>query len=149
MIEIVPMAEWHIKQIHEIEVECFADAWSEASFKEELANALALYFVAVDGDKVAGYAGMWHVVTEGHITNVAVTGSYRRKGIGEALMEKLETVARELEMIGLTLEVRKGNRVARSLYDKLGFKAEGVRRRYYADNGEDAIIMWKTLEVSL
>jgi ribosomal-protein-alanine N-acetyltransferase len=145
MIEIVPMEESHIKQIHEIEEECFADPWSEGSFKEELANAVALYYVAKNGDKVAGYAGMWHVVTEGHITNVAVTGPFRRQGIGESLLRKLESVAREKEMIGLTLEVRKGNKPARRLYERMGYKPEGVRRRYYADNGEDAIIMWKTL----
>ena len=88
---------------------------------------------------------MWHVVNEGHIINVAVKEEKRRKGVGALLIKKLIEIALEKEMIGLTLEVRISNTAGQRLYHKFGFKAEGIRRKYYADTGEDAIIMWKYL----
>ena len=86
---------------------------------------------------------MWHVVNEGHITNVAVLEQYRREGIGDMLMEALEKKALELEMIGITLEVRISNYGAQKLYTKHGYKPEGFRKKYYTDTNEDAVIMWK------
>ena len=105
---------------------------------------MAVYFVAVDEkNNAVGYAGMWHVVNEGHITNVAVLEQYRREGIGDMLMEALEKKALELEMIGITLEVRISNYGAQKLYTKHGYKPEGFRKKYYTDTNEDAVIMWK------
>jgi ribosomal-protein-alanine N-acetyltransferase len=86
---------------------------------------------------------MWHVVNEGHINNIAVDEPYRRLGVGSLLMDKLFELAHEKEMIGLTLEVRIGNRAAMGLYHKYGFKVDGIRKNYYADTKEDAAVMWK------
>ncbi len=139
------MNKSHIDGIMEIEADSFAIPWSRGSFESELSNKLAIYTVAVENNKVIGYGGMWHVVNEGHITNIAVHKDYRRQGVGQAIIESLVKIAEEKEMIGLTLEVRKGNEAALALYKKNGFKLEGIRPEYYEDNKEDAYIMWKYL----
>ena len=142
-MHIEPMNESHIDGIMEIENESFAIAWSRGAMKKELENKLAYYVTALDKDKVIGYGGMWHIVNEGHITNIAVRREYRQKGVGSAIVSGLINIAHEKEMIGLTLEVRKSNAAALALYKKFGFKLEGVRPEYYEDNKEDAYIMWK------
>ena len=106
-------------------------------------NQFAIYRIAVLDGKIVGYAGMWHIVTEGHITNVAVLPEYRRQGIGNALIEEMIVIAEQKEMIGITLEVRIGNVAAQKLYTKYGFRPEGFRKNYYQDTKEDAVIMWK------
>jgi ribosomal-protein-alanine N-acetyltransferase len=88
---------------------------------------------------------MWIIIDEAHITNVAVHPLYRGKKIGLSLMIKMMNVARMFRARSMTLEVRPSNTVARNMYTKLGFKEHGVRKRYYSDNNEDAIIMWVTL----
>ena len=144
MIKILPMTADDIDGVLKVEESCFAIAWTRADFEREMnENKLAIYFVAKDGEKIVGYAGMWHVVTEGHITHVGVLEEVRCEGIGSMLMEKLIEKALEKEMTGITLEVRMGNRPAQALYHKYGFKAEGIRKNYYPDTKEDAIIMWK------
>ncbi|MCL2700050.1 MAG: ribosomal protein S18-alanine N-acetyltransferase [Defluviitaleaceae bacterium] len=144
MIEIIPMALGHLDAVCEIERDTFPIPWTREDFLRELVeNDLAVYFVAKDGDTVVGYGGMWHVVNEGHITNIAVAGDSRGRGIGDMLVDALESEARALGMIGLTLEVRVGNEPAMRLYDKHGFKIEGLRKNYYADTKEDAAVMWK------
>lgn len=148
MIEIIPMTEAHLDGVTELEEATFSTPWSYADFEREVKeNALAIYYVAVEDGKVIGYAGMWHVVTEGHITNVGVLEEARGKGIGSMLMEKLIEVALEKNMTGMTLEVRMGNAPAQALYHKYGFHAEGIRKNYYADTKEDAIIMWRFFPV--
>ena len=145
-VTIVPMTTEHIPEVCRAELECFTLPWSRASFERELTeNQYAMYYVALCGDKLAGYAGMWHVVNEGHITNIAVRPAYRMKGVGGMLLDKLTELAIQKEMIGITLEVRAGNLAALSMYSKHGFKHEGLRKEYYEDNHEDAIIMWKYL----
>ncbi len=135
MFNIIPMTEKYIDDVAHIEESCF-HAHVEA--------ARNINFVAVDENgNAVGYAGMWHVVTEGHITNVAVLEQYRGNGIGDMLMEALEKKALELEMIGITLEVRISNYKAQKLYTKHGYKPEGFRKKYYTDTNEDAVIMWK------
>lgn len=144
MIEIIPMTEAHLDGVMELEEATFSIPWSRADFEREIReNAMAIYYVAAEKGKILGYAGMWHVVTEGHITNVGVLEEARRRGIGSMLMEKMMETAREKKMTGMTLEVRMGNAPAQALYHKFGFRAEGVRRNYYADTKEDAIIMWR------
>lgn len=145
MLEIVFMKKKHIRQVAEIEKQCFITPWSIKSFEQELKNKFAIYIVCLNDGKVVGYGGMWHVVNEGHITNVAVSEEYRNKGIAISIMNKLTDIACEKEMIGLTLEVRKSNNKAIELYKKLGFKIEGIRKEYYSDTKEDAFIMWKYL----
>ncbi len=145
MIRILPMKSEHLDQVMQIEEECFSIPWSRTEFENELINQLAMYFVICEDTEVVGYGGMWHVVTEGHITNIAVKPDKRRKGYGKLLMEKLISVGKKKKMIGLTLEVRMNNTNAQRLYTSYGFKPEGIRKNYYADTKEDAIIMWKYL----
>lgn len=144
MFEIIPMTVEHIDGVLAVEEATFSIPWTRKDFEREMTeNNLAIYYVAVADGKVVAYAGMWHVITEGHITNVAVLEDYRKQGIGDALMEKLEQVALEKEMIGITLEVRINNTPAQRLYHKHGYRAEGLRKNYYPDTHEDAVIMWK------
>ena len=128
------------------EKECFLTPWPKSSFEKDICkNKFAVYIVAVDDKtgKVVGYGGMWHVVNEGHITNIAVSEKYRRQGIGAGIIDGFEKICEENEMIGMTLEVRRGNQKAMGLYRKKGFKISGIRPEYYNDTKEDAIIMWK------
>lgn len=144
MFEIIPMTEEHIDGVLAVEEATFSIPWTRKDFEREMTeNNLAIYYVAVADGKIVGYAGMWHVITEGHITNVAVLEDYRKQGIGDALMEQLEQVALEKEMIGITLEVRISNAPAQHLYHKHGYRAEGLRKNYYPDTHEGAVIMWK------
>lgn len=144
MFEIIPMTVEHIDGVLAVEEATFSIPWTRKDFEREMTeNNLAIYYVAVADGKIVGYAGMWHVITEGHITNVAVLEDYRKQGIGDALMNQLEQVALEKEMIGITLEVRINNTPAQRLYHKHGYRAEGLRKNYYPDTHEDAVIMWK------
>lgn len=144
IIEVREMKREHIDEVMEVEHLCFSIPWSKEAFMEEISNNYFAHYVSalVDG-KVIGYAGMWKVCDEGHITNVAVHPDYRRMGIGSRLIEKLIEMAKSFEIGSMTLEVRKSNLIAQALYAKYGFEVGGFRRRYYADNGEDALIMWK------
>lgn len=138
-----PMAERHVEDVHAIEVVSNGAPWSEASFRREIGNPQARYFVALHGDAVLGYAGFWCLVDEAHVTNVAVKPDMRGKGIGRGLMARLLEEAKALGMRCATLEVRAGNKQAIRLYESLGFEHSGVRKNYYPDNREDAVIMWR------
>ena len=143
MIEILPMTEADVDDVLKVEESSFHITWTRADFEREAKNDMAIYYVArVDGN-IAGYAGMWHVVDEGQITNVAVMPEYRQMGIGSLMMEKIIEKAIEKEMTGITLEVKISNYNAQKLYTKYGFKPEGFRKNYYKDTNEDAVIMWK------
>lgn len=137
--------ERDIIKITKLDELCFTLPWSQSSFEKEIKeNDLALYIVAEIDDDIIGYAGLWRIVDEAHITNVAVHPYYRKKGIGEALVSILITCSKEVGIVNHTLEVRASNAAAISLYTKLGFKPAGTRKKYYQDNDEDAIIMWRT-----
>lgn len=139
--------EKDVKAMAALDLICFADPWSEESFRDEiLTNERAFYIVAEIEGQVAGYAGLWAILDEGHITNVAVSPDYRRKGIGKAIVGTLVEVAEENGLNSFTLEVRESNLPAQGLYEQFGFKPAGVRKGYYLDNGENAIIMWRTKE---
>ena len=149
---VTDMTLAHLDEVYEIETHSFSIPWSKNEFRREIIeNKHAIYKVALLApSKVAGYAGMWHIVNEGQITNIAVAGKYRRKGVGSLLLESLIAAAYKKEMIGLTLEVRASNTAAQLFYKKYGFKPEGIRKGYYINpagqpgaNREDAIIMWK------
>ena len=103
----------------------------------------AAYFVAELSGRVVGYIGVWKIVDEGHITNVAVSPDYRRMQIGSALLKTMLEITAEEGIVRHTLEVRTGNEAAIGLYEKFGFETAGVRKGYYEDNGEDALIMWR------
>ena len=136
--------EKDIKPMAEMDILCFSAPWSEVSFEKEIKeNHLALYIVAEIGERMVGYAGLWCIVDEGHITNVAVHPDFRRRGIGEALVSVLLEYTVKKGILSHTLEVRASNEAAISLYTKFGFQPAGLRKNYYEDNGEDAIIMWR------
>ena len=143
------MKSYHIDHIHKIECDSFAVPWSKDSFIKELENPNAIYIVAVKGGQIIAFAGMWHVVNEGHITNIAVSPEYRGLGVGDALVSALIQIAKDHNMIGITLEVRMGNEAAQKLYRKHGFVFEGIRKNYYTDTKEDAIIMWKHFDTEV
>lgn len=145
MIEVREMTTADMDSVMYIETASFAIPWTRRSMEGELGNPMKLYYVAVLDGKVIGYAGMWHVVTEGHITNIAVDPEYRGMGAGNALMTKIMETAEEKDMLGVTLEVRKSNETALGLYKKHGFVLSGIRKEYYEDNKEDAYIMWRYL----
>lgn len=120
---------------------CFSEPWSLESIVKEMDNTVATYFVAEEDEKVIGYAGLWHVLDEGDIINIAVEASLRKKGIGKALLERLlnEGNARGLQVIHL--EVRESNLAAIALYEKYGFKTIALRKGYYHKPLENALIM--------
>lgn len=142
---IIRKAEPHdVHSMAELEKICFAEPWSEESlYHEIIGNNMALYIVAEDGGRIVGYAGIWLIAGEGHITNVAVHPDYRRRHIGEAIVSTILAEAEAAGAVRQTLEVRRSNAPAQGLYAKFGFRAEGVRKGYYEDNKEDAIIMWR------
>jgi ribosomal-protein-alanine N-acetyltransferase len=138
------MREEHIDQIEAIEKDSFPTPWSRSAFTGELLqNDFAHYIVVLHENAVVGYGGMWLILDEAHITNVAVRADCRGQGIGKALMLEIIRQAVMRGVNSMTLEVRPSNDAARQLYHDLGFKDRGVRKRYYSDNNEDAIIMWK------
>lgn len=139
------MTEQDLDQIMDIEIEAFAVPWSRESYQSELRNNFATYLICDVAGEVAGYAGIWVVFEEAHITNVAVGKSFRSQGLGRALMEAVEKVAREKKALRILLEVRPSNQVARQMYESLGYVVTGQRKAYYVDNGEDALIMTKFL----
>ena len=143
-VDIVKMEEAHIPSIMEIESVSFGKYhWSENSFRTEVNNKLAHYFVVLDETKkLVGYFGFWNIMEEGHITTFAVREEYRGQKIAEQMMQFLMNSALELEVKWFTLEVRTSNLPAINLYKKYGFETIGVREKYYQDNNEDALIMW-------
>ena len=146
-IRIVRAGQEHIDDIEDVEKLSFKIPWSRQSIIDEfMNNEAAIYYCAIAGDKAVGYAGMWQVLDEGHITNIAVHPEFRCCGLGSALMEALLGEAGVRGITALTLEVRKTNFNAQALYRKYGFEDGGMRKAYYADNNEDAIIMWKRLD---
>ena len=131
-----------VDAVHAIETEAFARPWRREDFIREMTeNACARYLVAEKDGRVIGFAGIWVVLDEGHVTNIAVTASERGQGYGLKLMGKLMQYAANLGVCYATLEVRRSNLTAQNLYKKLGFEFAGVRKRYYEDNGEDALIL--------
>ena len=143
-MEIIRMNESHVPSVAAIEKECFGrDAWSEKSVSGELTNALALWLVAVEGECVAGYVGSQTVCNETDMMNVAVTADFRRRGIGEKLVNALVEELKAMDSHCLTLEVRASNTPAQAMYEKLGFVEIGRRPRYYQNPKEDDLILRK------
>ena len=164
------MSEADIGQVVEIERESFPTTWPHTAYRRELANQLARYLVVVDrthapvtppperrrflldffrrgdqpaptSDYIVGYVGVWLMVDEAHIVAIAVRQAYRGRGLGESLLAEAIELALGNHQENVTLEVRRSNTAAQNLYEKFRFLKVGVRRRYYSDNGEDAIIM--------
>lgn len=143
MFAVREMVMEDLNQVLEVEQQSFASPWSRQAFEAELTqNRFAHYLVAESEGKIVGYGGVWVVFDEAHVTNIAVHPSYRGKKVGEAILRALILLSRIEGADRMTLEVRPSNLVAQKLYWKFGFKPVGVRKGYYTDNGEDAIIMW-------
>jgi ribosomal-protein-alanine N-acetyltransferase len=135
-----------IAQAHEIERLSFSSPWPTYAFEQELrANRLARYVVAraaePTGERVVGFAGIWLMVDEAHITTFGVHPGWRRQGVGRQLLLRLVDLAIELGALRMTLEVRVSNTPAQELYRSFGFTIAGTRVRYYTDDGEDAFVM--------
>jgi [ribosomal protein S18]-alanine N-acetyltransferase len=132
-----------IDAVQEVERSSFPVPWPANAFRHELTqNRNARYVVARSDNDIVGYAGLWLMVDEAHITTFAVHPDHRRRKIGERLLQRLFEIAVVMSAEWLTLEVRASNLAAQKLYEKYGFRRAGVRRRYYSDNNEDALIMW-------
>jgi ribosomal-protein-alanine N-acetyltransferase len=131
-----------LRAVEEIERESFTTPWPPHAYRSELeTNRLAFYVVARFGEQVVGFAGMWLMVDEAHITTFAVRKTWRRQGVGERLLLAILDYARARGAREATLEVRPSNHPARRLYEKFGFALVGIRPRYYSDDNEDALIM--------
>lgn len=135
----------HISQIAVLEKICFSTPWSEETLLDAFKNGTK-FFVAEKGNKVLGYIGISCILDEGYITNVAVFPECRRQGIGKALLERVFSLARDEGLSFVSLEVRESNTPAITLYEALGFKAEGKRKNFYTNPKEDALILTKRFE---
>lgn len=144
MITVRAMTKSDIEEVLEIERQCFPVPWSLESFKKEFKNSFARYVVALIDGQIVGYGGVWLIIDEGHITNIAVRKGFRKKGIGSELLKGLIEVCKNRDLTSMTLEVRESNLAARNLYKKHGFMEAGIRPKYYGDNNENALIMWLT-----
>lgn len=137
------MTSGHLDDVYIIETECFSHPWSRQSLEEEIDNETSLFLVAKEENEVIGYIGMSIVIDEGYIFNVAVRESYRNKGVATALINELVTYGKKNNFSFITLEVRKSNLPAISLYSKFGFLKAGERKDYYSNPKENAILMTK------
>ena len=145
MVELRKLKLRDLGSIEDIERASYPTPWSRSMFAGELAKPSSICLGAVDAesDELVGYLIISRYVDAWHVMNIAVAPAYRRKGIARALMERLfEVTARDARR-GYTLEVRVSNDAAIRLYEALGFRARGIRRGYYTDNREDALIMWR------
>lgn len=142
-IEVRMMREEDLDSVLEVEQASFTSPWSRESLRYEMSsNTFATYLVITVDERVVGYVGTWLILDEGHITNVAIHPDYRRQGLASDLLEALITLVHQKGCRRITLEVRESNMSAQKLYVSLGFEPFGVRKGYYSDNGEDAVIMW-------
>ena len=140
---ITKMLQCHVTQIAELEKLCFNDPWSENSIASELDNRLSCWLVAIADDKVVGYVGSQTVLGETDMMNIAIHPDYRKQGIATELISALIEALNERGSHSLMLEVRASNEPAKSLYLKMGFDVVGVRKNYYRNPREDALILRK------
>lgn len=141
-ISVEPMRRSDVPIVANIEKRCYATPWHENAYYTELSNRSAVYLVARLEGEVVGYCGMWVIMDEAHITTLAVDPDHRGKKIGERLLHALLEEAILHGANRATLEVREGNLIAQNLYCKYGFKNTAIRKNYYSDNQENAIVMW-------
>lgn len=143
IVRISPMRYEDIAVVQEIEHQVFPSPWSRATFEREIGSPeFHRLVVAKTGDRLVGYACLFHVIDEGHITNIGVDPEYQNQGIGTKLMYNLVCYALHKGVQRLMLEVRPSNAAARHLYREFGFFRTGIRKGYYTDTGEDAYIYW-------
>jgi ribosomal-protein-alanine N-acetyltransferase len=142
-IEIRRLSIGDLNDIEEIEQRAYKTPWSRSMFASELAKGTSICLGAFEGDRLVGYVVNSRYVDAWHVMNVAVDPDYQRRGIATRLLERLFELTGGDDERGYTLEVRVSNRSAIELYERLGFERHGLRRGYYTDNREDALIMWR------
>jgi [ribosomal protein S18]-alanine N-acetyltransferase len=147
-VEIRVLAVDDLPAIEGIERRAYPTPWSRSMFASELAKPTSICLGAFEGLDLIGYVINSRYVDAWHIMNVAVAPEHQRRGVATQLLERLFELTRNDERRGYTLEVRVTNEAAIRLYDRLGFEARGIRRGYYTDNREDALIMWRDPTVS-
>jgi [ribosomal protein S18]-alanine N-acetyltransferase len=142
-VQIVPMKRRHLRGVLRIETMVYPRPWSHSLFVSELAlRSTRAYCVAKAGREIVGYGGLMMSMTDGHVTTIAVDPAHHRQGVGTRLLLALAREALARDATALTLEVRLSNKGAQEMYKRFGFKPVGVRKGYYADKGEDALVMW-------
>jgi ribosomal-protein-alanine N-acetyltransferase len=142
-IEIRRLGLGDLRRIEEIEQRAYRTPWSRSMFASELAKASSICLGAFEGERLVGYIVNSRYVDAWHVMNVAVDPDYQRRGIATRLLERLFELTFDGDGRGYTLEVRVSNAEAIGLYERLGFERHGIRRGYYTDNREDALIMWR------
>ena len=141
-VVVEPMRLGDVTAVHEIERLSFRTPWPAYAFEQELrGNRLARYVVARAGDRVVGFAGIWLMVDDAHVTTFGVHPDWRRQGIGRQLLLNVAELSVAIGARRMTLEVRPSNEAAMALYQAFGFEVAGRRPRYYTDDGEDALVM--------
>ncbi|PSL46931.1 [SSU ribosomal protein S18P]-alanine acetyltransferase [Salsuginibacillus halophilus] len=146
-VNIRPMEETDLDAVLKVERDAFQSPWQRETFQKELnENHFAHYLVAETNEEVIGYCGVWVVLDDAHITNIAILSSMRGAKVGAALLAKSLTMAKTYGARQLSLECRVSNQAAQALYKKFGFVEGGLRKNYYRDNHEDALVMWRKLD---
>ena len=132
----------HLDDVMEVEAKCYGKHhWSRASFVSEIGNPCANYLTVVnEANKCVGYMGVWRIIDEAHVTNLAVHPDFQGNCLAHFLILSSLKECYEDKIKYMTLEVRKSNERAKHIYEKFGFKSLGIRKKYYQDNNEDAII---------
>ncbi|MDY4743583.1 MAG: ribosomal protein S18-alanine N-acetyltransferase [Lachnospira sp.] len=143
---IRPMEVSDTEQVEMIEKQIFSIPWSQKSFEDACQSNDNIYLVCEMNGQIAGYCGLWTVLGEGNITNMAVSGGFRRLGIAETLMKEMEKRGMSKNVVTYFLEVRKSNEAAVNLYKKMGYVQIGVRKNFYEKPVEDALVMSKTID---
>ena len=138
------MTRQDVPLVHNIECICFRSPWSKMALLGELRNDVAHYHVLTCDGRIIGYAGMWVLFDEAHMTNIAVLPEYRSRGFATRLMLSMMETASLLGATSMTLDERENNLTAQRMYGKLGFTQNGYRPRYYGDTGEGALLLWNT-----
>lgn len=141
MLKLREMKAEDLEDVLAIERESFSTPWTKNLFFDELENLRTVYFVCCSDDEVLGYGGMWHVVDEGQITNIAVKKAFRKKGVASSILSALIDWAKKKEISVIGLEVREHNAAAIGLYEKYGFVPVGMRKNYYREPTENAVLM--------
>lgn len=143
--QALPMSRENVEGAYQVEMLSFVQPWTRTSFYEELKNPNAYYMVIREEEsgKIVAFGGFWKILEQAHVCNIAVHPDYRGLGVGRRIVEALLEKAKELQITEMTLEVRASNEAAKNLYEKYGFKLGGIRKEYYTDNREDALILWR------
>lgn len=142
-VELVSMKRRHLRGVLRIESQVYPRPWSLGLFLSELAlRTTRVYVVAKVGPTVVGYAGLMLVAGDGHVTTIAVDPAWHRRGIGTRLLLALSRAGIARGCTGLTLEVRVSNDAAQGMYRRFGYAPAGIRKNYYSESNEDALVMW-------